>query len=157
MKKIFLIITGTALLFSARGQTITTALIGSGAFQSPSVDWAVGETLTQTYQEGNYLLTHGFFQGSNQTTSSDELIDNKGFYLHPNPVKSSVTINVPNKYDVGRELSLEIISVTGQSLLRQPLSSNSKTLDFSTYPSGLYFMKIIQDNTAVQIIKLIKL
>lgn len=157
MKKIFLIITGTALLFSARGQTITTALIGSGAFQSPSVDWAVGETLTQTYQEGNYLLTHGFFQGNNQTTSSDQLSDSKGFLLHPNPVNASASLKVPNKYDVGRELSLEIISVTGQSLLRQPLSSNNEALDFSTYPSGLYFIKIIQDNTAVQTIKFIKL
>lgn len=157
MKKIFLIIAGTALLFAARGQTITASLIGSGGFHSPEMEWAVGETLTQSYEQAPYLLTQGFFQSFVQTTAREQISKTDGFSLHPNPVKTETVLYAPRLTESAELCTAEVFSVTGRKISTIKLRQESNRLDFSDYPGGLYFVKISINQKPAQTIKCIKL
>ena len=74
------------------------------------------------------------------------------FSFYPNPVKDVLTIRASEIYS---QYSFVILNLNGQELFKQDITEPKTTIDVSTLPGGVYFMKITGDGF-VQVRKLIK-
>ncbi|HTB31164.1 MAG TPA: T9SS type A sorting domain-containing protein [Bacteroidia bacterium] len=78
------------------------------------------------------------------------------FAVYPNPANSNLTIVFPDNYNASNN-ALEILDVTGRSIVNSPLTihNSQMSVDVSTLPSGMYFIKIGNGNSS-QLEKFIK-
>ena len=81
---------------------------------------------------------------NNQHLSSNSL------KIYPNPTSFNVTIENAGKGYIS------ILNLYGQQLLKQGITAPTNTLDVSTLPSGIYFVKVTGE-TSVQVRKFVKL
>jgi hypothetical protein len=58
--------------------------------------------------------------------------------LYPNPVNNLLTVNAAKDIN-----SIEVYDMYGKLLQRQTLSGNNTQLDFASYATGIYFVKVI--------------
>jgi len=72
------------------------------------------------------------------------------FSIAPNPATGRVKISAGKGFH-----TIEIISFLGQTVLSQSHTGNEATLDISTLPNGIYFVRIISDN-GMSVKKLVK-
>ena len=81
MKKLGLLVVGIVLTTMAFSQTANPELISSGgdSFSNTTylLDWSIGECVTATHSEGDYVITQGFHQDTYViTTEVSEFIIN---------------------------------------------------------------------------------
>jgi uncharacterized delta-60 repeat protein/uncharacterized protein (TIGR02145 family) len=82
-----------------------------------------------------------------------QIIDmNKTFYLFPNPVNN--TLNIQMKGENNTNGMLSIFDNTGRVVYSQSISGSNQSIDISQIPSGIYFVKIV-NNTCQQVERLI--
>ncbi len=85
--------------------------------------------------------------------STSEEIDNQGSILvYPNPFSDIVTIEIPN---FSSTVEATILDVTGKTLAKFELNSQSNTFGLSTLNRGIYFCQL-KSTTHTQTIKLVK-
>lgn len=77
---------------------------------------------------------------------------NKTIKIYPDPVSAQLTIETN---DLTKENTLTILNLKGQELINQTLTNTRTQLDFSNMANGIYFVKLINDNT-VEVRKIIK-
>jgi hypothetical protein len=70
------------------------------------------------------------------TVSVNELM--KLIEIFPNPTNGFIQINA----DLGGRKALTVMSISGQPVLKDSFLNNKKTLDLSSLPAGMYFIKI---------------
>ncbi|TCK65015.1 putative secreted protein (Por secretion system target) [Winogradskyella wandonensis] len=70
---------------------------------------------------------------------------------HPNPVKDILNLESLSFIE-----SIEIYNLLGQSVFQKTISSTNMNLDMSSFESGSYFVKIIDANSKVRTIRVIK-
>ena len=63
--------------------------------------------------------------------------------LHPNPAHNQVTIAAEHIR------AITLINTMGQVLSRQPVNTNTTTLNLQNLPNGIYFIRIETTNTSV--------
>jgi hypothetical protein len=62
----------------------------------------------------------------------------KQIEIFPNPTNGFIQINA----DLGGRKELTVMSISGQTVLKDSFLNNKKTLDLSSLPAGMYFIKI---------------
>ena len=70
--------------------------------------------------------------------------------LYPNPASSWVTVEWGEETTTGNEGQLEVLDITGRTVLTQPIdrSSEQTTIDVTSLPSGVYYVKIGTHHTS---------
>ena len=87
------------------------------------------------------------------TDVEDTPNDPEGVKIFPNPCTDQVTVNLPNA--INGVFHISIINANGQLVNQLENTTTAANLDLSAYPSGLYFIKVVQgDRSYVE--KLIK-
>ncbi len=71
--------------------------------------------------------------------------------IYPNPTTGKLTIN--NSKSIIN--NVVIIDITGKTIKQLPVNSNQLTIDISSYPNGIYFIKL-QNNEGIETRKIIK-
>jgi hypothetical protein len=92
MKTIFLLFALFATVTQMRAQTVLASAGNSYASPSVSVNWTVGETIIETFDTNNALVTQGMHQQSALPSSVSEVQAN-ALTLWPNPAREQVTIS----------------------------------------------------------------
>jgi hypothetical protein len=83
----------------------------------------------------------------------NELEEDNLIQIAPNPVKDNTTITVA----CTDGYKIEVLNSTGQVILQQNISGSiSKTIDFSSFGSGIYFVRLINSNGYFASKKLVK-
>lgn len=77
-----------------------------------------------------------FFTDGPCTVSVNEL--NKQIEIFPNPTKDFLQINA----GLGGRKELTVMSISGQTILKDSFLNKKKTLDLSRLPAGMYLIKI---------------
>jgi hypothetical protein len=72
--------------------------------------------------------------------------------VYPNPTNGIVNISLKE----GSLLKIELFSMTGKLLFKKNLNSETYTLDMSDYSSGLYHMKVFNQNNDIVNTKILK-
>lgn len=73
-------------------------------------------------------------------TGTDEN-NHEHFSIYPNPTNGMLTIT--SSSDI---TEIEIYNFWGQKIIEQTMTGKQETIDFSTHPKGVYFLRLIQDN-----------
>ena len=93
----------------------------------------------------SYTVTYGSSscEYSDGTLGLDDLffINKKTFQLYPNPIQSTNLLNI--KFAVNMSAKINVYSLTGKLVLKDQLNnSNSKSINISNLPAGLYLLKL---------------
>ena len=99
------------------------------------------QTLKTMYQ---FLLTGNFYLPSNATLSNDGFASNEvAVDVYPNPTSGFFTLTAP----VASKIS--VLDVHGKVILQAHTTNLSSTIDMSTQASGIYFVKITNEDKQV--------
>lgn len=107
----------------------------SGTFIVCLTSWAIDtvhwDTLCHaTYCDTVIVSTSGMIEAG---------INKNSLVIYPNPANSEITLQYPGN----RNIVVEFISVEGKQMLRVKMDQPSTTLDISTWPTGIYLVKIL--------------
>jgi hypothetical protein len=80
--------------------------------------------------------------------SIDEQPENQNIQIYPNPTNSTITINIKANASVNG-YKVEINNLLGQTVYVSTMNTTKKTIDLSTLENGVYFVKILDENSNV--------
>jgi hypothetical protein len=125
---------------------------GSGG----SVSYSVGQVLYTTNSGSNGPSAQGVQQPYeiSTTLSLPEANDIRLMSVYPNPTTNRVVLNVGNYGTTN--LSLQFIDSNGRILLENKIINIETNLDIENYPVAIYFLKVMDKNSAIKIFKIIK-
>ena len=125
---------------------------GSGG----SVGYSVGQVLYTTNSGSNGSSAQGVQQPYeiSTTLSLPEANDIRLMSVYPNPTTNRVVLNVGNYGTTN--LSLQFIDSNGRILLENKIINIETNLDIENYPVAIYFLKVMDKNSAIKIFKIIK-
>lgn len=132
------------LLISAPmySQTIPLSVVASsGGYTETgvlSLSWTVGESLTESFEQGSVTLSQGFQQGVRVLILQLPrlLTTESGFSVFPNPATSFLTIHS----EIPRSFSYILFSVSGEQILQGSSPTTPLHLDISGVTPGSYLL-----------------
>lgn len=104
-------------------------------------------TPTSYVINGNVLAIQIF---ANVLLSSSTFEDNTQFKIYPNPSNGIYTI------ESDTNSSIEVYDLIGKQILKQVGTVGSSTLNLSDFNSGIYLVKVTNENNQTKTIKLVK-
>jgi hypothetical protein len=108
----------------------------------------VAANFTQSAMEVDYVRV---YQESALSNPNQALLDQLVWY--PNPVNDLLIIEMPENSLVTK---VKIYSLLGQELNSYFLNEGQNSLDFSTYTSGIYIVKVESDDESSKSFKISK-
>jgi len=87
----------------------------------------------------------------NIITAGIQDYENQSFKVYPNPVSNKLTIESSENIK-----AIEVYNLVGELLQATYPTTNSFTIDFSTYVKGVYMIKISSSNGDTSIVKIVK-
>lgn len=147
------------------GQSVIAADGGEGGTAQVRIEWTLGEFAIATLSTPTGLITQGFHQPRLQITQLPQPttalpLGLAGHQLEiklaPNPVKD--LLNIQLKREKEMPIHLRLLDASGSILQQQQtVVPNRLELDFSKYPSGLYFLQFYhQDGKPLESYKISK-
>ncbi|MDA7762302.1 T9SS type A sorting domain-containing protein [Crocinitomicaceae bacterium] len=143
------------------GQVIVQETIGNagGTYEqaSGSLQYNIGETLTETYTESEKgQLYEGFEQGSYSIVTLEEILNNViTAEIYPNPVAHELHINITS--DTPQSISCSLEDAQGKLILLTTDIEMNQIIQMSNWTTGSYFLTLYnEDKSYLKKIKLIK-
>ena len=137
MKRIPVFIFLLLISFHINAQEIIATQGDSYSNSSGSVDFTIGEPITDTYQTESSILTQGFHQTGLTVTIIKSLADDIDIMVNPNPANSFLSISVPN---IKQNYLVEIYDINSKNIFQQKITDINSTIDFSGYTCGTYII-----------------
>ena len=145
---------------SANAQTFTQEVNASGGGYyhqiNGSLQFTIGEPITEAYSNTSARLFNGFEQGSYVILAVNELpaIADLNVTLFPNPSSGIINLNIDSK-----ETSLfkvDIIDALGKLVFQKEITANAiETINLENNRSAIYFVTV--SNTKLNYIKSFKI
>lgn len=116
---------------------------------------SVGTTYTLTVNDGNCSATTTIFidaqicGGINNAQASTT-----GINVYPNPTNSILNITISS--ELSGNASIEVYDAVGKLVIKESLSSETTTINTSKLTDGIYVFKVINNNQAIKIGKIVK-
>lgn len=149
MKKtiLLLMLAVTGCIF-VNAQSISPSVVSSGGgnFQgsSSTLDWTVGETITETAVGGSSILTQGYHQSSYTIVSiPDTEHSDIQVSVFPNPTDDFITI----KTDGEALYSVCLVDNTGKLVYQESEMKNSVRIDLRAYATSNLILTVNKKNS----------
>ena len=110
-------------------------LRGIASLNSVTKYIAGGMLSGQTVSNKTFLLNPYIVMSINEKNSSNS------FHFYPNPTSEKVSLVFKGK----EERTISLINVIGKEVLKKNTNTANLQLDVSTYPKGIYFIKVTTD------------
>ena len=123
------------IAFCAYGQTISQQVFASAGKGSASFDYTIGEPLTLPFQNIRAAITQGFHQPQIVVVSTENLVENYGISLFPNPTAHFLSVQT----NISEPISVEIIDVSGKNLIVQNNINANNPIAVESISAGVYF------------------
>ena len=135
-------------------EVISTA--GSqGETTSGSLNWTLGEAVTETITNETNTLTQGFQQSKLTVTAINDLeVPGIELSVYPNPTNNFLSIEV--KTDKQIDLLLSLIDLNGKLLLQKKMTGNTQTVNMQNYSPATYILKVTEDNIEIRTYQIVK-
>jgi len=128
------------------GQKVDRYVIVPGGeyFEAPSttIEWTLGELAVGDLMVGDVLLTQGIHQGNLVVTSIRGPEPQIQLKAYPNPVLDILIVETEKQ-----DLEYRVVDVNGRVLEDGKIRSVPFELDFTGFPSGIYFLWIEEYQT----------
>lgn len=159
MKRIFTIISFLFLGNYGFSQTIeaqsTTSAGGHFVNSSVQISWSIGEPIIETFNVGDQgILTQGIHQPSFIISGVEDNLPQLMVKIFPNPTSEKIFIEF-EKEEKG--FHLQLYTLEGRLVYEQKIQNQKMiTIDFTSYPNGLFLLSIINKNQMSKSYKIIK-
>ena len=75
--------------------------------------------------------------------------------VSPNPTRGAVTLQIPEEM-AAKGVQCQIFDLTGRLLVGKPVNSPATTLSLDSFPAGVYILKITDNQSVLNTVKIIK-
>lgn len=142
----FLILIKSTLLYSQ-------SVIATGISKDGSVNWTIGEVVSETITGNENVLTQGFYQPRFIVSGGNGISDNERMILvYLNTKGDLLTI----KYNNYNHLSFSLLTIQGIVLQREYINNNETKIPLNRFPGGIYLLLIKRNNQIVKSFKVVK-
>ena len=117
---------------------------------------SIGEPMNTELTDGEILISQGFLNVTVAGTVSTEELLAEDLWAFPNPTTASFILELPDR-NVQSLYEYQLIDNMGQLITSQRIESNSEKVDLSTYDSGIYFVKVVKEDTASKTFRIVKI
>lgn len=127
------------------GQSSTAEFFGIGTETSVDfvqVTWLSGLVDRIDNVSGNQTLT--IIEGSSPLSTNDISIED-AVSIYPNPAKEGFNVRVRDAFNKG---SIQLLNMLGQEIFTRKLNQQTTQFDISELKAGVYFVKLLVDNTS---------
>jgi len=76
------------------------------------------------------------------------------FRIYPNPAKDKVYVSLMSRENLNS--SIQILNLIGEMMFETVMTDVSVGLDVTSYPSGIYFVKLTAKDNSSKMLKFIK-
>lgn len=152
MKKITCLTILILSCFCINAQEVVATQGASYSTASGSIDFTIGEVMIASVETGGEILTQGFHQPNfimNALEHPKEMLD---INYYPNPVQEELILELEK---INGNNYIEVINLQGKIILTQTIRQVQNAINFSSFPSGLYFMTI--KNEQQELLKTLKI
>lgn len=125
------------------------AVMKSGNF---SLEWTLGEVITETRTASNLKITQGFHQANLGSTSIDNF-NFQGIEVYPNPASSVLVINNTSQ----ELLNYTLNQIDGKQIQQSKLAQGTQELQLGNYAIGTYLLIIRNERNEQEIFKIEKI
>jgi hypothetical protein len=131
---------------TAFAQQVIASTGHSGSTTGMVVDWTLGEPVVATYTGAAITLTQGMHQPKVLVTHLQGPAG-LGFEVrvYPNPVENRLLIEL--RQPVAGVFWYGFFDVTGRTLHKKVMQSNTEEIDTGGFPPGVYFVRILSDES----------
>lgn len=142
----FLFVLSLSILGRVHAQTLSSSVVGSTGEQysnsSGSLDWTMGEIMTETYSQNKFYLTQGFQQPATIKVTGLEEAEVISIQVYPNPARDILYI----KTTESGAFIVELYNMQGQKLASQSSSFSSgeqiHQLSLEDFKIAVYLLRI---------------
>ncbi|MCI4666792.1 MAG: T9SS type A sorting domain-containing protein [Bacteroidia bacterium] len=118
-----------------------------------SLDWTMGEIMTESFAGTTLVLTQGFQQPSLTSTSIEELASSFGtIKVYPNPTSNRLFI----ERERGQNLQVMLLDMKGSMVLQKTIQPLMGELNLSSYANGIYVLRMTDGKKFAQTIRIEK-
>ncbi|MBY0435039.1 MAG: T9SS type A sorting domain-containing protein [Cyclobacteriaceae bacterium] len=154
MKKTRLIIFLLSATLSSKAQSLASSVIAASGDQFTSsrgsLDWTLGEIMTETYSQSNRFFTQGFQQPA--TVRVTGLEEEEVVKVYPNPTKDILHVMTVASGDY----VFELFNMQGQRMVEQKAQAINGTqvhkIDLTDFRVALYLLRISNTTTGKNVI-----
>lgn len=141
-------------LSSATAQVSVNASGGSASSSEGSVDYSIGQVVYTT----NIAESGSVAQGIQQPYVILEFEEPNGtkasISAYPNPTTDLLTLDV-RKTDLSA-FSFRLYDIVGRLLQNEPIITRETNINMSSFLTGIYFIKVFQENNEMKTFKIVK-
>lgn len=137
---------------TAFGQEVISSQGNSYANSSGSIDFTIGEVVTNTVTNGTNDLTQGFHQTTWQFVELDEFDANFLVFIFPNPTQDVLTIQAAAYEGV----MFVLTDARGRVVMKDVLMGELTPLDVASFEVGTYNLSLEKDSSILKALRLIK-
>ena len=113
--------------------------------------WEVTELIPDVFT-GRWEFIHGNVGVDVTNITGIDDIEPSAASVYPNPSNDVVNVSL----DKGQLLKIELFSMTGRLIFKKDLNSKTYTLNIGGYPSGIYLVRVFNQNNDIVNTKILK-
>lgn len=140
--------------FSSLSQSIISTAGNTSIYEDLTIDFTVGEIITQTYKGNTIDATQGFHQPNLRITAisyPDPIYDIR---LFPNPTEDFVILEFPK---LDQDYSIELYDTSGKLIFKEQIHQIETYIDVSELAAAVYFLRVHGPNKIkLKIYKIVK-
>lgn len=119
-----------------------------------SLQFNLGEVITEDYQTSACHIQQGFEQGAYGVLSVKTIVNNIDIEVYPNPTRDFISVTIADL--TGKRYFADLKDLAGKELFHSNLLESFK-IDLRMFATGVYILNITnQDNLEIQSFKIIK-
>ncbi len=153
--KIFVVIIwvfGSAVLHAQ--ETISTANGEATSFNG-KISYTIGQTFYTMHTSDYGHVAEGVQLSYDILTHvGPEITHNLQLMCFPNPTANKLTLKVDNHLT---SLSYQLYSMEGKLIMNKQFTKNQTVISLDGYASGIYFMKIVNEQRVIKTLKIVKI
>lgn len=159
MKKKLFTIAVVVLCGAAKAQSVMPQVVssggGSGQNAQGSLDWTIGEPVTETVSNGTNTLTQGFQQPTLQlVTTIQNKNDLLNLLVYPNPTADYVILNMNHSKEM--QYQFHVYDASGKLVQQGTAGTSNPKISFHGFASGQYTLSLQSSTSSIQNITIIK-
>jgi hypothetical protein len=157
-KLFFIIIMFLGLgLTGLQAQESLNATGGNASGSGGTVSYSVGQMVYNTYNGTNGSLAEGI-QQAYEISELTLIEEHTGIYLivsaYPNPVKDYLILEIEG--ELKSEYFVSLYDINSKLLQNKKITGNETNMFIGNYKSGLYFVKVTENQKEIKSFKIIK-
>ena len=135
----------------SNGQSLSPSVIGSTGEQfasaSGSLEWTLGEIMTETYRQSIGYFTQGFHQPTTIKITGLEEAQEKNIFVYPNPVRDVLYVKTTENGDY----LIELFDMQGWKAVNNNSSVGTGTdihqINLTDFSAAMYLLRIVNITT----------